>query len=139
MDKPLKIVLDTNLWISYQISKRLVKIDLLLEKEEVKFIFSEELLQEFMEVASRPKFKKYFSEEDVNELLHLFDYYGDLVQVISKVEICRDPKDNFLLALSKDSRADLLITGDKDLLELEQFDSTKIVSFLDFEKIFYKT
>ena len=139
MDKPLKIVLDSNLWISYQISKRLVKIDLLLEKEEVKFIFSEELLQEFMEVASRPKFKKYFSEEDVNELLHLFDYYGDLVQVISKVEICRDPKDNFLLALSKDSRADLLITGDKDLLELEQFDSTKIVSFLDFEKIFYKT
>ena len=68
-------------------------------------------------------------------MLALFDYFGDLVQVHSKVDICRDPKDNFLLALAKDSKADYLITGDSDLLTLEQFETTKIVTFSAFEAI----
>ena len=134
MAKSARIILDTNLWISYLISTRLIKIDLLLEKEKVRLIFSEELLQEFIEVAHRPKFKKYFSKEDIDELLNLFDYFGELVEVNSIVEVCRDPKDNFLLALSKDSKANYLITGDKDLLELKKFGSTRILTFSDFEK-----
>lgn len=52
----IKVILDTNLWISYLISKKLGKIDMLFEKGEIKIIFSEELLSEFIEVAKRPKF-----------------------------------------------------------------------------------
>lgn len=135
MDSPSRIILDTNLWISYLISSRLIKIDLLLERGKVRLIFSEESLQEFIEVATRPKFSKYFSEEDIRELLDLFDYFGELIEVNSVVELCRDPKDNFLLALAKDSQADYLITGDKDLLEIKQFESTQIVTFSDFIEI----
>lgn len=135
MDSPSRIILDTNLWISYLISSRLIKIDLLFEQGKIRLIFSEESLQEFIEVANRPKFRKYFSEEDIEELLSLFDYFGELVEVNSVVEICRDPKDNFLLALAKDSEADYLITGDKDLLEIKQFESTKIITFSDFVEI----
>ena len=136
MDSTSRVILDTNLWISYLISNRLIKIDLLLEQEKIRLIFSEELLQEFIEVAHRPKFKKYFSEDDINELLDLFDYFGELIEVNSVVEVCRDPKDNFLLALARDSQADYLITGDRDLLELKKFESTRIVTFSDFEKVF---
>ncbi len=131
MDNPSRIILDTNLWISYLISNRLIKIDLLIEQGKIRLIFSEESLQEFIAVASRPKFRKYFSEEDIKELLGLFDYYGELEEVHSVVEVCRDPKDNFLLALAKDSQADYLITGDKDLLEIKQFESTQIITFSD--------
>ena len=134
MDKPSVIVLDTNLWISYLISNRLIKLDLLLAEGKARLIFSEELLQEFLEVAGRPKFRKYFSEDDIRELLDLFEYYGNLVEVVSVVDICRDPKDNFLLALAKDSRADYLITGDNDLLDLKEFESTKIVTYSEFEE-----
>lgn len=64
-------------------------------------------------------------------LLSLEDYV-ELVKVKSKVEICRDPADNFLLALSKDGEANFLITGDQDLLDLEGFGITKIISLTNF-------
>jgi len=48
---------------------------------------------------------------------------------------CRDVKDNYLLALSKDADADYLITGDKDLLVLKQFENTLIVTLAQFLEI----
>jgi hypothetical protein len=92
-------------------------------------------LEEFILVVQRPKFLKYFTEEDVQDLLTVFDSYGEVVEVTSEVDACRDPKDNFLLALAKDSQADFLITGDKDLLVLKQFENTQILSFVDFIKL----
>lgn len=133
MANPSRSIIDTNLWISYLITDRLIKIDLMLEKGQLRLIFSEESLQEFLKVAYRPKFKKFFSNEDINELLNLFSFYGEIVEVSSVVDICRDPKDNFFLALAKDSRADYLITGDKDLLEIGVFEGTQILTFSEFE------
>jgi putative PIN family toxin of toxin-antitoxin system len=133
-DPPSRVILDTNLWISYLISSKLIKIDLLLEKGAIRLIFSEESLGEFIEVASRPKFRKFFSEEDIIELLSLIDHFAELVEVQSEVNLCRDPKDNFLLALAKDSNADYLVTGDKDLLEIESFEGTQIITFTDLEE-----
>jgi uncharacterized protein len=46
--------------------------------------------------------------------------------------VCRDSKDNFLLALAKDGKADYLLTGDKDLLELVQFGNTRIETLAVF-------
>lgn len=69
MERKMRIILDTNLWVSYLISKSLSKIDQLFEKESVCLVFSEKLLAEFLEVAQRPKFRKYFSEEDLQELI----------------------------------------------------------------------
>lgn len=135
MPKETKIraILDTNLWISFLISKRLRVINNLFNREAITLIFSRELLDEFIDVAQRSKFKKYFSITDLERLLTLFDTYGELVTVISTVDICRDEKDNFLLALAKDSRADYLITGDEDLLIIKKFEDTEIVSYTQFE------
>jgi len=69
-------------------------------------IFSDELIEEFVEVASRPKFKKYFSSKDLEKILEYFDQFGQLIKVKTQVEICRDDKDNFLLNLAIDSKAD---------------------------------
>jgi putative PIN family toxin of toxin-antitoxin system len=33
--------------------------------------------------------------------------------------VCRDPKDNFILECCLEASADILVTGDKDLLEIE--------------------
>ena len=128
------IILDTNLWISFLISKKFSSIDNLIENKKLTLIFSEELIAEFLEVVSRPKFKKYFSKGDIKKILDSFEQYGKLIEVTSKVSICRDEKDNFLLNLSIDSKADYLITGDNDLLILEKIDQTTIVSCADFIK-----
>ena len=128
-----KIVIDTNLWISYLITKGFKRLDNLIYSEQACLVFCQELIDEFIEVAKRPKFKEYFRSEDVKKLLELFDSYGELVRVSSKINICRDIKDNFLLSLSVDSQADYLITGDNDLLEIKNFGKTNILTIKDFE------
>jgi hypothetical protein len=127
-----KIILDTNLWISFLISKKLNSIDHLIENKKITLIFSDELISEFVEVVNRPKFENYFSKNDIEKILDYFDYYGKLITVKSDIKICRDKKDNFLLNLSIDSKADYLITGDNDLLVLEKIERTKIINFTDF-------
>ncbi len=56
-----------------------------------------------------------------------------MIEVRSVVALCRDPKDDFLLSLAKDGKADFLITGDDALLILEKFEETEIVRYSDFE------
>lgn len=129
-----KVILDTNLWISFLISKKFNQIDKLIENKKIILIFSKELLEEFIDVVSRPKFKKYFSKNDIQKILGNFDQFGELVNVKSDIKICRDEKDNFLLNLSVDSKANYLVSGDKDLLILENIQSTKILTFSEFIK-----
>lgn len=57
------------------------------------------------------------------------------VEIKPTLFISRDPKDNFLLDLIDYSKADYLVTGDKDLLELSPFINTEILTPADFEKI----
>ncbi len=109
-NKAYRIILDTNLWISFLITHNLSVIDKFLNDGRIKLIFSEELLQEFIEVAKRPKFKKYFNTNDITELLDYFDIYGELVKVTKSVKLCRDPNDDFLLSLALEGKADYLIT-----------------------------
>ncbi|MGB3849642.1 MAG: putative toxin-antitoxin system toxin component, PIN family, partial [Tunicatimonas sp.] len=47
---------------------------------------------------------------------------------------CRDAKDNFLLSLAKDGKADYLVTGDGDLLDIEIFGNTQIMTYHQFEQ-----
>ncbi|MBP6001976.1 MAG: putative toxin-antitoxin system toxin component, PIN family [Pyrinomonadaceae bacterium] len=130
----IRVILDTNLWISFLISKRLGKIDELFERDDLVLVFSEELLEEFLEVANRPKFRTYFPDDTVDELMTLFEEIGVVVDVTSDVDLCRDPKDNFLLALAKDGNADFLVTGDADLLVIGKFENTEILTYSAFEE-----
>lgn len=123
-----RIVIDTNLWISFLLSKTSSDLDKLIQKENIILLFSEELLEEFIEVASRPKFKKYFSAADLEELILQITERGQFIVVTSMVELCKDPKDNFLLSLCKDGNATHLITGDKDLLDLIKIARIKITT-----------
>ena len=131
--KKNRIIIDTNLWISYLITKGFKRLDKLIFNDEARLVFSQELIDEFIDVSERPKFRKHFSSDDVSSLLILFNTYGEFVKVKSNVNVCRDLKDNFLLSLSIDSQANYLITGDNDLLELKNFGKTIILTISDFE------
>lgn len=132
--KVKKIIIDTNLWISFLITRDFKKLDEKIKTKRIRIVFSLELIEEFFKVITRPKFKKYFDRSDIEGLTDLFDTYGEIFEVKSDVDLCRDKKDNFLLELAKDSQADYLITGDKDLLELKTFETTKIISITEYLK-----
>jgi putative PIN family toxin of toxin-antitoxin system len=129
-----RIIIDTNLWISFLITRNFRKLDNRIKTRTIRIVFSHELIEEFLTVVNRPKFQKYFDKSDTEKLIDLFDVYGEIVEVKSLVNLCRDNKDNFLLALAKDSRADYLVTGDKDLLELKTHGVTKIILITDYLK-----
>ncbi len=131
-NKVNRIILDTNLWISFLITNDFSKLDKLIFSRQSVFLFSKELLDEFVEVARRPKFRRWFSQTDIEDLLETIGEYADFVTVKTKINVCRDPKDNFLLSLSVDGGADFLITGDQDLLTLHKFRETKIITIARF-------
>ena len=128
----VRIVIDTNLWISFLITKDFDKLDKLLFSQKIVLVFSEELLNEFLEVTQRPKFKKYFSKGDIKAVINTIDEFADFIEVETITTVCRDIKDNFLLALAKDGNADFLLTGDNDLLELKEFEGAKIITISEF-------
>jgi putative PIN family toxin of toxin-antitoxin system len=76
-------------------------------------ITTDQLIQELKIVTSREKLKKYFDQNKVLELISLLDIVSDKVKIKKIESVCRDPKDDFLLALSKEGKADFLITGDR--------------------------
>ena len=93
------------------------------------------MFSELNGVIKRPKLQKRLDKKDVDILLEIINKYAEQIELISEVDICRDKKDNYLLALAKDSQADYLITGDTDLLIIEKFEGTKIIKIADYRKL----
>ena len=127
--KNKRVILDTNLWISYLITNSFTEIYEFIQEGIIILIFSEELLDEFIEVAKKPKLKKFFSTKDVESLLTTFNEFAELIAIESQIDVCRDKKDNFLLNLAVDGKADYLVTGDKDLLVLKRMGNTQILTY----------
>jgi hypothetical protein len=131
-NKSLRLVIDTNLWISFIISKKLNLLEPIIVAENTRILFSSELVEELQATITKPKLKKYFSENSLEEMFTVFDPYIDFITVKSTVSICRDPNDNFLLALAKDGKANYLLTGDNDLLDIGKYEKTIIIKISEF-------
>jgi len=129
-----RIIIDTNLWISFILSGNFSKLDKVINDDTTILLFSIELLEELTDVASRPKFRKYFPTEDLISLLYQIEKNSEFINVVSLVEICRDPKDNFLLSLAQDGQATHLISGDKDLTDLGNYGKTVILTIAEYLK-----
>ncbi len=133
-----KIVIDSNLWISFLISSTGSFLKELISKDEVQLLFSNKLISEIVDTALKEKFRKYFTSEKIILLIDFIRSKGKLISVKTNLKLCRDPKDNFLLNLSIDGNANFLITGDKDLLILKKVKNTQIVTLKQFEEIIKK-
>lgn len=127
-----RIIIDTNLWISFILTNSFSKLDQIISSDSCILLFSVELLEELTEVANRPKFKKYFSEDDLISLLYQIEKNAEFINVTTQIEVCRDPKDNFLLALAHDGDATHLISGDKDLTDLGNIGKTAILTIAQY-------
>jgi putative PIN family toxin of toxin-antitoxin system len=131
--RALRIVLDTNWYISASINRNSRRtIYPLFVHPGVQIFYSEQLLSEYETVINRPFFTKYIAPHQAGRFLKLVLPVLSQVIVSSKVDLSRDKKDNFVLALAKDAKADYLITADNDLLVLKKMGRTKIVRMTDF-------
>lgn len=136
--KNIKVIFDTNVWISFLIGKKLASMKKFIESEKIKIITTEQLIAELKEVTGREKLRKYFPPKNVLELIDFFEINAVKIKIQPTHFINRDPKDNFLLDLIDFSKADYLVTGDKDLLAHNPFKTAKIISPAEFEIILTK-
>ncbi len=129
----VKIVVDTNIFISAFLGSKKAKF---LVKEilndEYTLIMSAIQLVEVKEVFLRPKFRKYISVGEVNELINLLTMKVITPAIYDKITDCRDKKDNMILEEAVYGNARYIITGDEDLLVLNPYKWIKIIKLTEF-------
>ena len=127
-----RVILDTNVLISRllipgSVAGRAVRQVL----DRAVPLVSEDTMAELAQTLAKPKFDPYVTLDDRKEFFRLFARVAEWVPVSSTIRASRDPTDNKFLELAVDGAATLLLTGDKDLLELGGFRSTAIMSPAD--------
>jgi putative PIN family toxin of toxin-antitoxin system len=132
-NKKKRLVVDANIWISTLLSPKFHARVEIVFGSEYNLLVSGQLFRDLERTMRKPYLVTHINRQGYDELVSLLRTDAELVDVRSIVEICRDSKDNFLLALAKDGNADYLITGDVDLLVMKEFEQTKIVTLSDFE------
>jgi len=133
--KENRVIIDTNIFISFLIGRRLHNLKDQIIDFKIRLVYSDQLIDELLIVTQRPKLIKYFPKANIDELIDLIHKIGDKVSITKEPDICRDSKDNFLLAIADKGRADFLVTGDSDLIALIKYKRTKIISYKDFERL----
>ena len=130
----IRVIVDTNIWISSLIGRQLVSLRELLSYPTIELIMTEQLMQEVLLVARRPKFAKYFRADDVDLLQEWMEQNMVNVPLGEIPARCRDPKDDYLLELAVQAKAIYLVSGDSDLLEMGSIGDCRIMTVQQFEK-----
>src|SRR6202048_2340412 len=124
-----RVVVDTNVLVSRLILPQSLPAKALSRAElEARLLISEATMYELADALARPKFDRYVSVEDRKGFLQLLGHIAEFVPVIQLVRECRDPKDDKFLDVALNGRADVIITGDADLLALHPWRRVAILS-----------
>jgi putative PIN family toxin of toxin-antitoxin system len=95
-------------------------------------LFSEATFQELQTTLSRSKFDRYLSLQVRSEFIFRLRLESELVEIVERIDLCRDEKDNKFLEVAINGKANYLITGDNDLLVLRPFQDVKIMTINEF-------
>ena len=128
-----KIVIDINVIISAILFNnsppgKAVK----LANQLGKILLSEVIFQEMQETITRKKFDRYLSYDSRRQILSKLLLDSELVEITETITVCRDPKDNKFLDVAVSGQAELIITGDQDLLVLNPFRGIEIITVNEF-------
>lgn len=130
----MKIIIDTNIWISVFINKDYQSFIKKILENDLKIISSFRQLEEISIVLSRPKLKKLINKNLIEEFLLLFLKSVEIVESKVKIKDCRDAKDNFILETAISGQGDFIVTEDNDLLILDPYKNLRIVTVKEFYK-----
>lgn len=89
---------------------------------------SDATLDELADVLARPKFDPYVTVGERQEFLRLLTRLVEWVPIVYRIQACRDPKDDKFLELAINGRADVVVTGDDDLLVLHPYRDVPILT-----------
>lgn len=130
----MRVVLDTNLWISFLFGRAMDDLLRYLEEASVTILTDERQFEEFETVVARPKIKKIVGPERI-AIMRAFAHRQTIVKAKKRITACRDPDDDYLLEIAVAGKADCIITGDNDLKALDPFQGIRIMGYRDFKNL----
>lgn len=110
--------MDPNVFISARIFDlgHPARITRAADEGRFELVLSERLLEELSDVLMRPRFRRYATEEEVEDLLFGLRQTGTFFEdVEAERSVPDDPKDDYLVALAYAANADYLVSGDPHL------------------------
>jgi uncharacterized protein len=128
-----RVVVDTNVLVSRLLVQGSVAgraVDQAAERG--RFLVSEATMTELVAVLGRAKLDPYVSLADREQFIRLLGRIAELVPILRAVRACRDPKDDMFLEVAVNGGAELIVTGDRDLLDLHPFLGIPILSPGDY-------
>jgi len=134
----MKVVLDCNVIASFLITpgNNIKIIRNAWNNDKFELIMSDEIFEEIEQILERLVKQGYFNDDQSTELSKTILRKSTFINVITKVNICSDKKDNRYLSCAKDSRANYIVTGDKHhLIPIKKYKYTKIITPADFALI----
>jgi len=97
-------------------------------------LVSDATMNELADVLARPKFDRYINLDDRQMFLRLLGRLAEFVPIVYSVRACRDPRDDKFLEVALNGKADIILTGDTDLLALHPWQGIAILSPADYLK-----
>ncbi len=132
----MRAVVDTGIFVSALIRRRGTIGSILQALRDGRFtaIYTTDILVEIIDILGRDKIRvKYHIEpDDVSALINLIRLRGELVIPTQTVNACRDPKDDKFLEAARAGKADCVVSGDADLLDMEAFEDIPILRPAEF-------
>src|SRR5579863_5752572 len=137
MSSTLRVVIDTNVLVSALLSFKSTSAQAVRRTlSRGLLLLSEPALSEIESVLGRQKFSKVLSTDTRKAFVKSLRLAAEHVSITSHLRRCRDPRDDRFLELAVDGNADVIVTGDDDLLALDPFGQIRILTpkqFLDFD------
>jgi putative PIN family toxin of toxin-antitoxin system len=131
-----RAVFDTNLLVSYLLVHRppiATLIDEHLAHESFTLVSAAELLEELARVPRYPRLQRYYDAATRDRFVALIAALSELVELPAEIPpISRDPDDDRVIACAVAGRADVIVSGDDDLLDLEQVGGIPILTAAQF-------
>jgi len=127
----VRVVFDTNIFISaLAIPGSLAEkaIHKIIEGEDI-LVISRDIVHEVLSVLSS-KFSR--DKEGLSHVAVILSELGELVKPTPKVSILKDEPDNRVLECGLHGKADVLVTGDKKILQLREYKGIKIISLKEY-------
>ena len=129
MGKKVKVVFDTNVWLSI-FMKKILSDEFSQVKQELTIYVSKDIILEISKVLLYPKIAEILRKANVNEreILQAIEA-NSIVKPKFKLQVIEeDVEDNKILECALASGADIIVSGDKHLLKLGRFKKTRILT-----------
>jgi len=128
----MRVVIDTNVLISAALKDQsMPALAVHMVQRQGTFLKSPATEHQLFAVLDRPHFAALIAPATHIWLRNLFSA-AELVTIIERVSACRDPTDDKFLDLAVNGRADIIVSGDADLLALNPFREIPILAPAEF-------